>query len=167
MIINMEVKGLDKVMRNLRKVGTAGINACVDGINNALKVVKTQANDNLYNLVTPGTSPSRGDSVRDSWEIIGPNKSESYIEGILTSRSPHSLFLEYGTGLLGEKPAGPILPREKSVLKFVYKGELMYRPYVRGQYPLAFFRNAVESQRNNIRNIIGNTIRDKIAGAIT
>ena len=162
--ITVTVDGVNKVVSNLRKVGTAIPIGAKDGIDDSLKVLKTQAIENLRNTTmnvnprahgqTYGTYTHR--KINQSWHRNEAQiTSDGGIEGILYNNSDHAGFVEVGT-------ANFIYPDGGKYLKYYKNGQFRRQEMVRGQLPKLFLRGAMLTHRTTIPNIISNAIKARL-----
>lgn len=162
--ITVTVGGVSKVVSNIRKAITRINDGCIDGVNKSLKDIKSKAVENLNSTrinANPrahaiGYGQYAHFKINQSWKISPITNTGSIYEGWLDNLSDHASFVEFGT-------AKEIRPIGNKPLKYQDGvGNWRQAIVVSGQPPKSFLRQAIQTQNNNIPNIISNAIKTRL-----
>ena len=157
-------EGLDKILRNLNTINNTINTIAPIPLKRGLKALKWRINDNLESY-RKGLSPPRENPIAESWEIseVPEETGGSLTTWGLVNKSPHAIFVEFGTAGKGEFASeytsiyrdGKIWPRhdiqsEKgnyhSALRFTYDNQEWIVQNVEGQVPKPFIRETINSE---------------------
>ena len=136
----IKFNGVDNLLQKLEKVGSPDLEAAME---KACLVVEAAAKQN---------APKDTGALRNSIESRVETK-EGEIQGIVFTPLEYAPYVEYGTGLFAENGGRKDVP-------WVYQNDKGEWCSTKGQPPHPYMRPALNSNREKIKEILGESIKD-------
>lgn len=136
----IKFNGVDNLLQKLEKVGSPDLEAAME---KACLIVEAAAKQN---------APKDTGALRNSIESRVETK-EGEIQGIVFTPLEYAPYVEYGTGLFAENGGRKDVP-------WVYQNDKGEWCSTKGQQPHPYMRPALNSNREKIKEILGESIKD-------
>jgi len=144
--IDIKVRGVDKVVRNIHKVRAALDTSSTRGLEKSMDYVRDQSIEFLRANMKNVSEYRPYDSILniENWENSNVVSKFGEVSCTLTCKSPHAAAVEYGT--IG----ADIRAKNTGGLHFFYEGVEMVRYKVKGQPPKAFFQKGMYMAKHTL-----------------
>lgn len=136
----IKFNGVDNLLQKLEKVGGPDLEAAME---KACLIVEAAAKQN---------APKDTGALRNSIESRIETK-EGEIQGIVFTPLEYAPYVEYGTGLFAENGGRKNVP-------WVYQNDKGEWCSTKGQQPHPYMRPALNSNREKIKEILGESIKN-------